>query len=98
MHPVLECELSDGVTDAGYDGGGVCRGSAVRTASSGRLAPVAQGAYQNYIDPELNDWQQAYYGDNLSRLMSVKGKYDPDDSSASPSRSLRVEPLRRPRS
>jgi hypothetical protein len=44
-----------------------------------KLGPYSTGAYQNYIDPELTNWQQAYYGDNLSRLMSVKSTYDPDD-------------------
>jgi hypothetical protein len=43
------------------------------------FAPYAQGSYQNYIDPTLTDWAQAYYGSNLPRLMGVKGKYDPDD-------------------
>jgi hypothetical protein len=36
-------------------------------------------AYQNYIDPTLVDWQQAYYGTNLGRLVSVKARHDPDD-------------------
>jgi FAD/FMN-containing dehydrogenase len=42
------------------------------------LAPGSQGSYQNYIDPTLTDWQQAYYGSNLPRLQQVKRKYDPD--------------------
>ena len=36
-------------------------------------------AYQNYIDPSLANWQQAYYGSNLARLKQVKAKWDPDD-------------------
>ncbi len=40
---------------------------------------AANGAYQNYIDPTLSDWQSAYYGTNLDRLIKVKKKFDPDN-------------------
>ncbi len=34
-------------------------------------------AYQNFIDPTLIDWEQAYYAENFARLVEVKRTYDP---------------------
>jgi FAD/FMN-containing dehydrogenase len=36
-------------------------------------------SYVNYCDLDLPDYAQAYWGDNLARLMAVKAAYDPQD-------------------
>jgi FAD/FMN-containing dehydrogenase len=35
------------------------------------------GVFPNFPDPDLEDWAQAYYGQNLDRLLRVKARYDP---------------------
>ena len=43
------------------------------------LRPWAGGAaYQNYADPKLTGWREAYYGPNLARLEEIRRRYDPD--------------------
>jgi len=37
------------------------------------------GAYPNYIDDELPDWQELYYGSHYARLESIKASVDPND-------------------
>ena len=42
------------------------------------MRPYASGqAYQNYPDPDLVNYAQAYYGSNLPKLSGLKKKYDP---------------------
>lgn len=42
------------------------------------FVPLAKGgAFQNFIDPSLADWRNAYYGSNLARLEAIKHRVDP---------------------
>jgi Berberine and berberine like len=45
--------------------------------SWGSVHPFGSGrAFQNFADPELENWAEAYYGGNLGRLIAVKARYD----------------------
>ena len=36
---------------------------------------VSGGAYVNYCDTELEDWREAYWGPNISRLEGIKSAW-----------------------
>ena len=56
----------------------VAAARAVATGLRTAMSPWSSGeAYQNYLDPDLADWPQAYYGANWARLVQVKAAYDP---------------------
>ncbi|KAL0576787.1 hypothetical protein V5O48_005195 [Marasmius crinis-equi] len=40
----------------------------------------AWGAYANYIDARLEDWQHRYYGQHYEKLQALKGIVDPDNT------------------
>jgi FAD/FMN-containing dehydrogenase len=40
---------------------------------------VSGGAYVNYCDVELANFQDAYWGSNLARLKQIKAAFDPDN-------------------
>lgn len=50
----------------------------LRRAHSDMSPFFGDHAYVNYIDPDLKNWRNAYYGANAARLAEVKSTYDPD--------------------
>ena len=50
---------------------------------------MSGGAYVNYCDLEIRDWEKAYWGENVERLKDIKRKYDRDNVFAHP-QSLRI--------
>jgi FAD/FMN-containing dehydrogenase len=56
-----------------YNGGGSWLSS-----TFAQMRPyVTGGAYFNYTDPSLKNWQTAYYGSNYRRLQSIRRAVDP---------------------
>ncbi|HEX6010189.1 MAG TPA: FAD-binding oxidoreductase, partial [Actinomycetota bacterium] len=48
--------------------------------SWGSVHPFGSGrVFQNFADPELESWADAYYGGNLARLIAVKARYDQEN-------------------
>jgi FAD/FMN-containing dehydrogenase len=46
----------------------------------GAMRPYVSGeAYVNYCDTDLQDWETAYWGDNLGRLKQIKKSFDPEN-------------------
>jgi len=62
----------------GSPGQGTAANAWLDGLASGLARHTSGQAYQNYIDPGLKGWQQAYYATNLPRLQSIKRTWDPD--------------------
>jgi FAD/FMN-containing dehydrogenase len=43
------------------------------------LGPYVNGAYVNVPNAGMADWETAYWGPNVDRLRTIKGKYDPEN-------------------
>jgi FAD/FMN-containing dehydrogenase len=41
------------------------------------LAPYVYGGYLNYMDENLTNWRELYYGSNYKRLKAIKKRVDP---------------------
>ena len=66
---MVEPDASPGEREAGH--GQVARSwRSVHPWGSGRV-------FQNFADPDLEGWPEAYYGPSLDRLVQVKERYDP---------------------
>jgi FAD/FMN-containing dehydrogenase len=52
----------------------------VVTRSWATVHPWGSGrVFQNFADPDLEDWAESYYGENVDRLMRIKAQYDPSN-------------------
>jgi FAD/FMN-containing dehydrogenase len=81
VHRDALCAVQSSVSWSSADPSTAAAAQTWLSQSAVELEPYVSGAaYQNYIDPTLVDWQRAYYGANLPRLVAVKRRYDPDDT------------------
>jgi FAD/FMN-containing dehydrogenase len=63
---------------ATYDAGPATRATAyVRGFRTAMTPSWGTGAYVNYADSSLSDYQQAYFGTNAGRLAQARSTYDP---------------------
>jgi hypothetical protein len=63
---------------ATYDSGpATAATSYVRGFRSAMTPSWGSGAYVNYADASITDYQQAYFGQNADRLATVRSTYDP---------------------
>jgi FAD/FMN-containing dehydrogenase len=53
--------------------------SEMRSCYAAMRPYVSGAAYVNYCDLDLADWQNAYWGQNLTRLKQIKSRFDPDN-------------------
>ncbi|GIF07054.1 FAD-binding dehydrogenase [Actinoplanes siamensis] len=66
------------LTDPAFTAADVAAGRRWLADGLTALDPASQHeSYQNFIDPELDDWRAAYYAENYRRLSDVKHRYDP---------------------
>jgi hypothetical protein len=75
---LFQAQYTTGWTVPASTSGGIARQRAWQRQFWQSMRPYASGqAYQNYIDPDLTNWRQAYYGSNYNQLAAIKHKYDP---------------------
>jgi len=43
------------------------------------LSPMTRGTYVNFVDSQLQDWLEMYYGENAAKLQAIKTKVDPEN-------------------
>jgi hypothetical protein len=64
---------------ATYDAGPASAATSYVRGFRSAMSPTwGDGAYVNYADSSLPDYQQAYFGDNAARLARARATYDPD--------------------